>query len=421
MEDLTKSLQTYEELKKLLTALSKQISAFKDHVWELALSKELAKAEVALHVNLALTATRPIIGNYFNGVLEGLVGSHRIKIHEDEDPPHSTQEGLEKCLAEELKQLSVSTPSLKGCESCGLHVGYSLQYADCEKGPSVLALSSMALPGLLDTIDHLWLGMSTPSDGDQSSEEQQDLLESLAAKGVPRSSKTKDVYQKFVNILNAWPHIWNPAPAPKPRVNPPVPLRQVDPPQTPATGNPTSNSRASSGSNWVLGEVPTDEEEPKKLFPYRNPLFIKPAVPPPKVSDPIPPFPHQGSKSGEGEPVIGDPNGLGGIAAGPVGNTPVDHSQRNPSSDKMSKQEASTQEVTRPIRSILCPSKLPRRDLKYSEERRTPLDSQGCLVGCVHLTDIAESERSSASESGAAKCKEPDTPDLGSEGASAPV
>ena len=35
--------------------------------------------------------------------------------------------------------------------------------------------------------------------------------------------------------------------------------------------------------------------------------------------------------------------------------------------------------------------------------------------------DIAGSERSSASESGAAKCKEPKTPDLGSEGASAPV
>ena len=35
--------------------------------------------------------------------------------------------------------------------------------------------------------------------------------------------------------------------------------------------------------------------------------------------------------------------------------------------------------------------------------------------------DIAKSERSSASESGAAKHKEPDTPDLGSEGASAPV
>ena len=60
----------------------------------------------------------------------------------------------------------------------------------------------MALPDLLDVIDHLRLGMTTPSDKDESSEEQQDLLESLAVKGVPKSSKTKDVYQKFVSILN---------------------------------------------------------------------------------------------------------------------------------------------------------------------------------------------------------------------------
>ena len=292
LEDLVKSLQTDEELKKLLAALSKWISAFEDHVWELALSKELAKEEVALHVNLALTATRPVIGNYFNGVLEGLVGSLGIRIHEDEDSPCSTQEGLEKHLAEELQQMSVSAPLLESCESCGLHVGYSLEYADHKKGPSVPALSSTALPDLLDAIDHLQLGMSTPLAEDQSSEEQQDLLESLAAKGVPRSSKTKDVYQKFVNILDAQPRIRDPAPAPKPKVNPPMPPRQVDPPRMPVMGNPTSNSGASSGSNWVPGKIPTDEEEPKKLFPYRDPLFIKPAVPPPKVSDPIPPFPH---------------------------------------------------------------------------------------------------------------------------------
>ena len=103
MEDLVKSLQTNEELRKLVTALSKWISAFKDHVWELALSKELAEEEVTLRVNLALTSTRPIIGNYFNRVLEGLVGDLGIKVHKDEDPPRSTQEGLERCLAEELQ------------------------------------------------------------------------------------------------------------------------------------------------------------------------------------------------------------------------------------------------------------------------------------------------------------------------------
>ena len=68
LEDLVKSLQINKELKKLVTTLSRQISAFEDRVWELALSEELAEEEVALRVNLALTATRPFVGNYFNSV-----------------------------------------------------------------------------------------------------------------------------------------------------------------------------------------------------------------------------------------------------------------------------------------------------------------------------------------------------------------
>ena len=421
LEDLVKSLQTNEKLRKLVTALSKQISAFEDHVWELALSKELAEEEVALNVNLALTATRLIIGNYFNGVLEGLVGSLGIKVHEDRDPPHSTQEGLERHLAEELQRTSASASLLKGCESCGLHVGYSLEYVDSEKGPSVPALSSMALPDLLDMIDCLRLGMSTPSGEDKSSEEQQDLLESLVGKEVLKSSKIKDVYQKFVSILNARPHIRDLAPAPKLRGDPPVLPGQVDPPPTPALGNPTPNSGAFSGSDWEPGMIPMDEEEPKKLFLYRNPLYTKPSMPPPKVSNPIPAIPHQGSKAGEGELAGGDPSGSGGIPVVHAGNTPVDGSQGDPSLDKMPKQEASSQEVAKFTKGILHPSKLPRRDLKYSDDQCTILDPQGYPIRSIRLTDIAKSGKSSASGSGTAKRKEPDTPDLDSEGASAPV
>ena len=237
---------------------------------DLALSKELAEEEVALCVNLALTATRPIIGNYFNRMLEGLVGSLGIKIYKDEDPPHSTQEGLERCLAEELEQLSVSAPSLEGSESCGLHVGYSLQYADHEKGPLVPALSSTALPGLLDVINHLRLGMSTLSDEDQSSEEQPDLLESLAAKGVPKSSKTKDVYQKFVNILDAQPRIWDLVPIQRPKGDPPVPQRWVDPTPKSVVRNPSTNSGASVGFSWVPGRISTDEEDPQRSSIHRG-------------------------------------------------------------------------------------------------------------------------------------------------------
>ena len=352
LENLVKSLQTKEELKKLVTALSRWISAFEDHVWELALSKELAEEEVALCVNLALTTTRPVIGNYFSGVLEGLMGNLGIKVHENEDPPCSTQEGLERCLAEELQQSTASAPSLKGCKSQGLHVGYSLEYVDSEKGPSVPALLSMALRDLLDTINHLRLDMSTPSDEDECSEEQQDLLESLAVRGVLKSSKTKDVYQKFVSILDAWPRIQNPVPAPKLR-------GQVDPPPTSDQRNPPPNSGASSGSNWELGRIPTDEEEPKKLFSYRNPLYTKPSVPPPKVSHPILPIPRKESKAGKEELGKNDPSRSGSAPTGHAGNTPADHSQGDPSLDKMPKQGASSQEVVKPTKGILHPSKSP--------------------------------------------------------------
>ena len=117
LEDQVKSLQSNEEFKKLITSLSEWISAFEDCIWELALLEELAEEEAALCVNLALTATQPMVGNYFSGVLEGLVGRLGIKVHEDENPPHSTQEGLEQCLAEELQQSSTSATSLEGCES----------------------------------------------------------------------------------------------------------------------------------------------------------------------------------------------------------------------------------------------------------------------------------------------------------------
>ena len=93
---------------------------------------------------------------------------------------------------------------------------------------------------------------------------------------------------------------------------------------------------------------------------------------PPKVSIPVPPFCPQGSKSGEGELANRDPDGLRGVSAAPVRDTPVDSSQRDPSSDKMPKQEGSTRRVVGPTRGILCPSKLPRKDLKYSEEQHHP-------------------------------------------------
>ena len=75
----------------------------------------------------------------------------------------------------------------------------------------------------------------------------------------------------------------------------------------------------------------------------------------------------------------------------------------------------------KPTKGILHPSKLPKRDLKYSEGQCTIHDPQGHAIGSIQLTDIAKSGTNSVSGSGTAKRKEPDTPDLGSGGASAPV
>ena len=110
-----KNLQSDEEFKKLITALSEQISTFENHIWELALSDKHAEEDIALDVNIAITATRPIVGNYFRGILEGLMGRLMIKMHGDKSPPRTTQEGLEKHFTEALQLLSTSTPALEGC------------------------------------------------------------------------------------------------------------------------------------------------------------------------------------------------------------------------------------------------------------------------------------------------------------------
>ena len=201
LEDQVKSLQSNEKFRKLITALSEQISAFENCIWELALSEELAEEEVALCVNLALTVMRPMMGNYFGGILEDLIGRLGIKICGDGSPPRSTQEGLEKCFAKVLRLLSTLSPALDGCGSRGLWAGYSLEFTDERKGPQVPALSSTTLPNLLDVIDRLQLRAPPLFEETEPPKEHKDLLESLAVKDAPKPSNSKDIYQKFLNVL----------------------------------------------------------------------------------------------------------------------------------------------------------------------------------------------------------------------------
>ena len=149
--------------------------------------------------------------------------------------------------------------------------------------------------------------------------------------------------------------------------DPPIPPEQVDPPPAPGPVNPPHNPGVPTGLDWEPGKIPIDEEEPKKVFSYRNPLYNNPSAPPPKVSNPIPPIPHKDQKPSGGEPVGDDPSGSGGVPPVQSGNVPTDHSQGDPFLDKEPKQEASSQEVAKPTRSTLHPSRLPRRNLKYTD------------------------------------------------------
>ena len=85
----------------------------------------------------------------------------------------------------------------------------------------------------------------------------------------------------------------------------------------------------------------------------------------------------------------------------------MDHSQGDPSLEKVPEQEASSQKVAQPTRNVLHPSRLPRRDLKYTDNKHTILDPAGCPIGSLRLTDVVKSKKGLTS--GEAKCKEPDT------------
>ena len=153
---------------------------------------------------------------------------------------------------------------------------------DSGRGPDVPALSSTALPNLLDMIGCLWLSSQSSSKEVEPPEGQQDLLESLTVKEVPKPSNTKDAYQKFLDILEEQSSTQDPAlkpgnPVPNPVMgDPPVPPSRMNPPLAPGLANPLSNAGVPTESNWKPGKIPTEEEEPKKVFAYRNPCTTIP-------------------------------------------------------------------------------------------------------------------------------------------------
>ena len=151
LRDRASNLKSDKEFKEMLTALSERLSNHTNQVQEVILSSEMDDPRVNLKVNAALSTTQPVVTNYFGGVLEGLMGSLSLSPSTGEGSAQSVQEGIERRVAVALQRQS----SQGGIKLQGLHVDYSHDFATRSVGASIPALSSTAVPNLLETMDRL--------------------------------------------------------------------------------------------------------------------------------------------------------------------------------------------------------------------------------------------------------------------------
>ena len=151
LRERASSLKSNKELEEMVAALSERLSNHSRQVWDVVLSSEMNDPRVGMRVNAALSAIQPMVANYFGGILEGLMGSLSLSPPNGEGLARSTQEGVERRVAVALQRRS----SQDGVKLQGLHVDYSHDFATRDVGIPIPALSSTALPNLLETMDHL--------------------------------------------------------------------------------------------------------------------------------------------------------------------------------------------------------------------------------------------------------------------------
>ena len=217
-------------------------------------------------------------------------------------------------------------------------------------------------------------------------------------------------------MLGEQPSALNPNPAPElgdptrdpNQRDPPPPPGHVDPPPNPGDVNPPPDPGVPTNSDWEPGKIPTTEEDPQRLFSYRNPLFGNPFAPP-KVSNPVPPIIRSDPRAGNGRPMEGIQEGAGEVPPPPPGVTSMDHPKEDPPAEK--EEETSSQKVAKTNKNVARPSKTPRKALKYTDNKCTILGPDGCPMANLKLVDVVKSEKNAAS--GVSKHKEAQYPRFG--------
>ena len=92
-------LHSQMDTRNLIESLSQRIAAHQSTVCQIMYKEPLKHIEVILQVLLGLAADQPLEGNFFSGILEGLLGRLGIAAPGEENPPTSSKGGAAQLWA----------------------------------------------------------------------------------------------------------------------------------------------------------------------------------------------------------------------------------------------------------------------------------------------------------------------------------
>ena len=127
-------LRSQSDTRNLIDSLSQRIAAHQSRVRQIVYKEPLKHIEVILRVLLGLAADQPLEGNFFSGILEGLLGRLGIAAPGQENPPTLSKGGAAQLWASAVTEATWKTEKrwvrLETPESLGMPPGLHLNYEE---------------------------------------------------------------------------------------------------------------------------------------------------------------------------------------------------------------------------------------------------------------------------------------------------
>ena len=134
-------------MRNLIESLSQRIAAHQSRVRQIVYSEPLKHVEVTLQVLMGMAVDQPVEGNFFSGILEGLLGRLGIATPGEENPPTSSKEGAARLWAsavvDAVQKMEKRQVRLGTTESSGMPPGLHLNYEE-----DFLSYRSHQVPGV---------------------------------------------------------------------------------------------------------------------------------------------------------------------------------------------------------------------------------------------------------------------------------